>query len=50
MITEQLLINEIHQLPESLKGEVWQYILQLKVNYLKQIATKNLPLKSENSI
>lgn len=36
MITEQLLINEIHQLPENLKEEVWQYITQLKATYLKQ--------------
>ncbi len=35
MITEQLLINEIHQLPENLKEEVWQYITQLKARYNK---------------
>ena len=35
MITEQLLINEIHQLPENLKEEVWQYISQLKSRYNK---------------
>ena len=44
MITEQLLIDEIHQLPESLKEDVWQYILQLKSGYLKQIT----PVKKRN--
>jgi hypothetical protein len=39
MITEQLLINEIHQLPENLKEEVWQYIIQLKNRYSKQAAS-----------
>ena len=45
MITEQLLINEIHQLPENLKEEVWQYIIQLKMSYLKQTATKKRTFK-----
>ncbi len=46
MITEQLLINEIHQLPENLKEEVWQYIMQLKANYLKQtVITKKRAFK-----
>jgi hypothetical protein len=35
MITEQLLINEIQQLPENLKEDVWQYITQLKSRYNK---------------
>jgi hypothetical protein len=35
MITEQLLINEIQKLSESLKEEVWQYITQLKSRYNK---------------
>lgn len=37
MITEQLLINEIHELPENLKEEVWQYITQLKFRYNKTL-------------
>lgn len=38
MITKQLLINEILELPENLKEEVLYYIDQLKARYNKQSA------------
>lgn len=40
MLTKQLLINEIHELPENLKEDVWQYITQLKNRcYIQKTAT-----------
>ena len=48
MISDQLLINEIQQLPENLKEEVLYYINQLKARYNKQsssIKTLSRPFK-----
>ncbi len=46
MITDNLLITEIYQLPENLKEEVFHYIDYLKNNYTQPASSAlNAPLK-----